>query len=784
MKYNNIIPFLFIITITYSFEKMNIYGTVTNNRNLPINNVVISSDDDFVYTDNYGNFNLYYKNINDKITFTRIGYKEKIMTIEDILSNSTILLEKKALNLNDVEISTLYGKTKKFNSVQDVQVVTNRNINIGDNHFEDIINKIPNFSVAGGTSRPRFFQIRGIGERSQYAGEGGPIYYIGTVIDDIDLSGIGMPIFLDDIKQIEIYQGPQSYAYGSNAMAGLIKINTIEPSNEKRNNLKITLGNDNLYKFSNSMTLPISNKLFINSFFYYSSSDGFIYNTYLKDYKNNKIEVVEKIKLLFKPSKSFKSKSTFIYSNLNNGYDIWSPNNNGDTSYSNNPGKDSQQLLAWSMKNEYKLKKNKLTHILNFLKSNMKHSYDSDWGNDDFWLNDPYNVNGWSYEYFQNELRERSMISHEFRLNSKIFSTIRNTFGIYYKNLLEDDKATGWIFGGEDAGLISQFNIKNYALFNETILSTNKYTLTLNTRFEKFDLKYKSTHFHEILDDYTYITTYDTSYVDINNKNNDALIGGKVSLLYKVNNNNNIFLTISNGFKSGGVNQNPRLAEINRTYKPEFNRNIDFGYRAIRDNSSLNITAFYMQRENLQVSLSSQQDNDNPNSFYFYTTNASKGYNYGLNLDYNQDRENFKSFFAIGLLETKINSYSYLEDEFTLTDFNERRSAHAPSYTFSMGFTKYYQSYNFGINMQGKDKFYFSDSHNEESYSYSIANIFLGYELSSKTEFLIWGKNIFNKRYATRGFFFGLEPPSYNNKLYKVYGEPFTIGLTINHKIL
>jgi outer membrane receptor protein involved in Fe transport len=86
--------------------------------------------------------------------------------------------------------------------------------------------------------------------------------------------------------------------------------------------------------------------------------------------------------------------------------------------------------------------------------------------------------------------------------------------------------------------------------------------------------------------------------------------------------------------------------------------------------------------------------------------------------------------------------------------------------------------------MQGKDKFYFSDSHNEESYSYSIANIFLGYELSSKTEFLIWGKNIFNKRYATRGFFFGLEPPSYNDKLYKVYGEPFTIGLTINHKIL
>ena len=784
MKYFFIIPTLFFITITYSFEKMNIEGNVTNNKNIPIINVVISSDNDFVYTKTNGDFNFYYLNISDKIRFTRIGYKEKVIAIEDILINSTIVLEKKYLNSSDVEISTLYGKTRKFNSAQDVQVVTSKNITIGDNHFVDIINKIPNFNVAGGTSRPRFFQIRGIGERSQYAGEGGPIYYIGTILDDIDLSGIGMPIFLDDIKQIEIYQGPQSYVYGSNSMAGLIKINTIDPSNEKRNHLKVTLGNDNLYKFSNSITLPISNKLFINNFFYYSTSDGFIYNTYLNDYRNNKVEVIEKVKLLFIPTNSFKSKSTFIYSNLNNGYDVWSPNNNGDTTYSNEPGKDNQKLLAWSIKNEYKSMKNKLTYISNFLKSKMKHSYDSDWGNDNFWSQDPYNVDVWSYEYFQNELRERSMNSQELRLNSKIFSNISNTLGIYYKNLLEDDNATGWILGGEDAGLISNFNIKNYALFNEFVLSSNKFSMTLNARFEKVDLKYKSIHFHETLDYYTYLTTYDTTYVNINNKSNDVLTGGKVSLLYKINNNNNIFFSLSNGFKSGGVNQNPRLAEVNRTYKPEFNRNIDFGYRGIRDNSSLNITAFYMQREDLQVSLSSQQDNNNPNSFYFYTTNASKGYNYGLNLDFNQYSENFKSFFTIGLLETKINSYNYFENELTLTNIDERSSAHAPSYTYSMGFTKYYRLFNFDVNVQGKDKFYFSESHNEKSISYNITNISIGYELNTKTEFLIWGKNIFNKKYATRGFFFGLEPPSYNNKLYKAYGEPFTIGLTINHKIL
>ena len=35
-------------------------------------------------------------------------------------------------------------------------------------HFEDIIQAIPNVNYAAGSNRGRFFQIRGIGERSQF----------------------------------------------------------------------------------------------------------------------------------------------------------------------------------------------------------------------------------------------------------------------------------------------------------------------------------------------------------------------------------------------------------------------------------------------------------------------------------------------------------------------------------------------------------------------------------------------------------------------------------------
>ena len=60
----------------------------------------------------------------------------------------------------------------------------------GEQHFEDVLALVPNLNWAGGTSRPRYFQIRGIGEREQY--EGAPNPSVGFLIDDVDFCGIGM----------------------------------------------------------------------------------------------------------------------------------------------------------------------------------------------------------------------------------------------------------------------------------------------------------------------------------------------------------------------------------------------------------------------------------------------------------------------------------------------------------------------------------------------------------------------------------------------------------------
>ena len=79
-------------------------------------------------------------------------------------------------------------------------------VKLDENHLQGVVESIPNVHYAGGTSRPRYFQIRGMGERSHYAGEGPPNFSVGFVMDDVDLSGLGMAALAYDLDQVEVYR--------------------------------------------------------------------------------------------------------------------------------------------------------------------------------------------------------------------------------------------------------------------------------------------------------------------------------------------------------------------------------------------------------------------------------------------------------------------------------------------------------------------------------------------------------------------------------------------------
>ena len=112
-------------------------------------------------------------------------------------------------------------------------------------HFEELVQMVPNMNLSGEGSRARYFQLRGIGEREQY--EGAPNPSVGYIIDDIDLSGIGGVASLYDVQQIEVLRGPQSARYGSSALAGVIYMQSAPPAEQTSMNVELTAGNDGLF---------------------------------------------------------------------------------------------------------------------------------------------------------------------------------------------------------------------------------------------------------------------------------------------------------------------------------------------------------------------------------------------------------------------------------------------------------------------------------------------------------------------------------------------------------
>src|SRR3982751_1383278 len=110
----------------------------------------------------------------------------------------------------------------------------------GVQHFQDVLGLVPNLNWSAGTSRPRFFQLRGIGELSQW--QGAPNPSVGFLIDGVDFSGVGMPATLTDVDHIEVLRGPQGTVYGANALAGLISVNTRAPSRDTEIGGEVTFG--------------------------------------------------------------------------------------------------------------------------------------------------------------------------------------------------------------------------------------------------------------------------------------------------------------------------------------------------------------------------------------------------------------------------------------------------------------------------------------------------------------------------------------------------------------
>ena len=80
--------------------------------------------------------------------------------------------------------------------------------------------------------------------------------------------------------------------------------------------------------------------------------------------------------------------------------------------------------------------------------------------------------------------------------------------------------------------------------------------------------------------------------------------------------------------------------------------------------------------------------------------------------------------------------------------------------------------------MDGKDSFYFSNSHNQQSSAYELLHAKLAYQQGPLT-LSLWGRNLTDQDYDVRGFYFGNNPNNgWITESYTQLGEPRVFGLS------
>ncbi len=637
-------------------------------------------------------------------------------------------------------------------------------------HFQDLTALAPGLTWAGGTSRPRYLQMRGVGEVSQFPGEGPPNFSVGFLVDDMDFSGMGMHASLFDVAEVEVLRGPQAAIYGSRALAGLVNIRTQDPTPHHDIRLQATGGTDGYYALGAAAGGPMTRNadlLQIRLAVEHSYMDGFRRNQALgRDDTASREAFSGRLKLRWQPSGDWRLDLTGLYADLNNGYDHFAPDNHRSRTYSDRPGEDAQESAGGTLRVHWMgPDRFRILNILSYVESRARYSYDADWGHDAFWAGAPYfwdaDAEGYAYDFFERLDRVRKTLTQDLRLISEPGGEILGGssawhVGGFLSLLRENDDFEGFRL------LQSDYEAMSGALYGQ-----------LTTRLPANLLLYSSLRIEQRRTDYR-----DNDGVDLDK--DDTMWGGRLALESRLDESLTLFGAISRGFKGSGVNQNPALPADKRDYDAETLWNFETGIRAslFARRTDIDLTLFYMIREDLQMTTSMQSDPSDPTAFVYFTDNAARGYNRGVELGLTQHLSaSLEGFAVLSVLDTR---YKDFESAGGVNDVDGREQPFAPRYSYTTGLQYQHRKGFFArAEVEGRDAIYFAAGHDYRAEAYELLHLQAGWSAEHWT-LTLWGRNVLDKKYAVQGYAFGLEPPDYAETLYLTYGDPAQFGVTLD----
>ena len=635
-------------------------------------------------------------------------------------------------------------------------------------HLEDLLSAAPNVTTSSGASRGRFFQIRGIGERSQFVE---PINAsVGMLLDGIDLTGIGAAGMLYDLEQVEVLRGPQGTLFGASALAGLINLHSRGVDEdavfEMSSGLETYGGRQAGITLGGGLGAGWRGRIAAQHY----ASDGTIENIWLgRDDTNDRDETQVRAQLGWSDDDD-EINLLWQHLDIDNGYDAFSLDNTRQT-LSDQPGSDTLALDAAALR--WRRAGDTVTSWLqlSLADSETGYRFDEDWSYRGI-------APGLEYSSVDDYQRTRRMRSLEARLTpTDSANPTRWVLGTYLRQEEEDLRREYTYLENPFA---SDLQIDTAAVFVQVDRSIGQsLDVFLGLRLENRRSEYS--------DSSAVAADFDDSYWS-----------GQTGWRWQLTDQHQLYGTLARGVRAGGYNASllasldsfdPPTAETLAPlglFEGESLTSIELGWQASYTEAGIRsrLAIFTMGRNDQQVRGSLVVPRpDGSTAFIDYTDNAASGDNRGIEWEGQwQASKRLSLRGAIGLLDASFDEYVTATGE----DLAGRDQPQAPGWQYALsGSLDLTASLRVNLEFTGMDSYFFSDRHDLRSPARHLVNSSLQWQHGALA-IQLWGRNLLDEDYFVRGFgSFGNDPrKGYVTEPYLQFGEPRVVGITARYNFI
>lgn len=435
---------------------------------------------------------------------------------------------------------------------------------------------VPNLFIPDyGSKLTSAIYIRGVGSRINNPS-------VGLYVDNVPyMDKSAFDFNYSDIERIDVLRGPQGTLYGRSAMGGLIRVYTKSPFSYQGTDLRLSAGTYNQYKASVTHYHRISDKFAFSAGGFYDYTGGFFKNTYLNEKIDRGNGTGGRLRGIYIPTENLKLDLNINYEYSDQGgypygqYDK-TTGETSDPAY-NDKSSYYRNLLNAGLNVEYQTKKFTLTSV-----TGLQHLKDRMFLDQDFTIADKYNVV---------QKQKQSTLSQEFTFksrNNQRWQWVTGASG-FYQWLKMDSPVT---FKTEGISMLQQYMDMGMAslpirvkimdtempmagnfdtptmgaalfhesTFNKLIWDNLSFTVGLRADYEQIKITHDT---HTTLNTQTYDKVSGAALgapkannylINGNEKDHYWILLPKFALKYAFNKQNNVYATVSRGYRSGGYN--------------------------------------------------------------------------------------------------------------------------------------------------------------------------------------------------------------------------------------